>query len=59
VVTTAQGEYLIRKPLKELGRELDPERFWQIHRSAIVQVAAIDTVTVTLTGRQVLTLAPG
>jgi DNA-binding LytR/AlgR family response regulator len=59
VVTTAQGEYLIRKPLKELGCELDPERFWQIHRSAIVQVAAIDTVTVTLTGRQVLTLAPG
>ena len=56
VVTTAQGEYLIRKPLKELIAELDPERFWQIHRSTIVQVAAIDTVKVSLTGRQVLTL---
>ena len=56
VVTTAQGEHLIRKPLKELLAELDPERFWQIHRSTIVQVAAIDTVKGTLTGRQVLTL---
>lgn len=30
------GEVLIRTPLKELIGQLDPARFWQIHRSAIV-----------------------
>ncbi|WP_163066586.1 LytR/AlgR family response regulator transcription factor, partial [Acinetobacter baumannii] len=30
------GEALIRKPLKELIDELDPQQFWQIHRSTLV-----------------------
>src|SRR6185436_10868838 len=30
------GDVLIRTPLKELLGELDPGRFWQIHRSVIV-----------------------
>ena len=30
------GELLIRRPLKELLAELDPARFWQIHRGVIV-----------------------
>lgn len=30
------GEALIRTPLKELLAQLDPERFWQVHRSVIV-----------------------
>ena len=32
-VQTAQLEALIRKPIKELVDELDPQLFWQIHRS--------------------------
>ena len=35
-VVTAEGEALIRKPLKELVEELDPNQFWQIHRSTLV-----------------------
>lgn len=35
---------LIRTPLKELSRALDPEQFWQIHRSVIVRVGAIKHV---------------
>lgn len=31
----------IRKPVRELLGELDPGQFWQIHRSTIVNVAAI------------------
>ncbi len=31
------GEALIRTPLKELLTQLDPQRFWQVHRSVIVQ----------------------
>ena len=35
-VVLAQSEALIRTPLKDLLAELDPERFWQIHRSTLV-----------------------
>jgi len=41
-VVTADGEWLIRKTIKELGEELDPTEFWQVHRSSIVNVHAID-----------------
>jgi DNA-binding LytR/AlgR family response regulator len=43
-VVTAEGESLITTPLKELLPGLDPEVFWQIHRSAVVNVNAIDAV---------------
>ena len=38
------SEVLIRTPLKELLPQLDPERFWQIHRSTIVAVREISRV---------------
>ena len=37
-VVTCDGEALIRKPIRELLDELDPARFWQIHRATIVNV---------------------
>jgi DNA-binding LytR/AlgR family response regulator len=40
-VVLAQSEALIRTPLKDLLGELDPDRFWQIHRNAIVNVSAL------------------
>jgi DNA-binding LytR/AlgR family response regulator len=43
-VVTCEGETLIRKPIKELLAELDPERFWQIHRATIVNVDRIASV---------------
>jgi DNA-binding LytR/AlgR family response regulator len=53
-VQTAGGEALIRKPIKELVDELDPERFWQIHRSTVVNVEAIANVVRDERGRQVV-----
>lgn len=44
-VVTATEEALIRKPLRELLDELDPNIFWQIHRGTIVNVNAIAGVT--------------
>ena len=41
LVVTAQQESLIRRPIKELIDELDPQVFWQIHRSTLVNVNAI------------------
>ena len=35
---------LIRKIIRELGDELDPTMFWQVHRSTVVNVYAIDSV---------------
>jgi DNA-binding LytR/AlgR family response regulator len=55
-VLTAEGETLIRKPIKELARELDPERFWQIHRGTIVNVRAVARISRSLTGNGVLRL---
>jgi DNA-binding LytR/AlgR family response regulator len=43
-VQTAGAEYLIRKTLKELLDELDPDEFWRIHRSTLVRVDAIGEV---------------
>lgn len=50
-VFTGDGEALIRTPLKELVLMLDPERFWQIHRGTIVNVAHIAATTRDLAGR--------
>jgi DNA-binding LytR/AlgR family response regulator len=44
-VLTAEREYLIRTPLKELLPQLDPQVFWQIHRGTVVRGDAIDLVT--------------
>jgi DNA-binding LytR/AlgR family response regulator len=43
-VVTAKDEAFIRTPLKELITALDVETFWQIHRSVIVRVAAVQVV---------------
>ena len=43
-VVTATQEAIIRTPLRELLKRLDPDVFWQIHRSFIVQLSAIETV---------------
>lgn len=46
-------EYLLRTSLKELMQQLDPEQFWQIHRSTIVNVSAVEKVKRVLTGKMV------
>jgi DNA-binding LytR/AlgR family response regulator len=48
-VITGDGEFLMRTPLSELITQLDPECFWQIHRSTIVNVSKV--VAVNQTGR--------
>ena len=43
-VLTRDGSAHIRTPLKDLIGQLNPELFWQVHRGAIVRVAAIRAV---------------
>lgn len=60
--TTVHGggrEWLIRTPLKELERQLDPQAFWRIHRGTVVRVAAIREIRRDLMGRLWLELKSG
>jgi DNA-binding LytR/AlgR family response regulator len=56
LVITRDGESLIRKTIRELMEELDPEKFWQIHRGTIVHVRQIAGVSRSLTGKGALRL---
>lgn len=44
LVVTADAQALIKKTIRELTDELDPTMFWQVHRSTVVNVYAIDSV---------------
>jgi DNA-binding LytR/AlgR family response regulator len=50
LVVTAQQQALIRRGIKELSEELDPQVFWQIHRGTLVNINAISGVTRDLAG---------
>ena len=58
-VITASKEHLIRMSLRELLPQLDPQRFWQVHRGTVVQARCVQSgrreesgkVTLTLKGR--------
>jgi DNA-binding LytR/AlgR family response regulator len=45
VAMTAEGEALLRKPIKELLVELDGNVFRQVHRSTIVNLKAIKSIS--------------
>ena len=55
-VMTADGESLLRKPIRELLDTLDPAVFKQIHRSTIVNMKAVASVSRDEMGRGVLRL---
>ncbi len=55
-VVAAKREGLIRKTIKELVEELDPSMFWQVHRAAIVNLNAVESVGRDLKGHVVLRL---
>jgi DNA-binding LytR/AlgR family response regulator len=54
-VQTEGYEALIRVPIRELVEQLDPEQFWQIHRSTIVNVRAVSGIVRDFRGRQLVT----
>ncbi len=50
-VITREGESLIRMALGDLGQQLDPEAFQQVHRSTIVNMAMVESSRRDLAGR--------
>jgi DNA-binding LytR/AlgR family response regulator len=55
-VLTANAEYLIRTPLKDLIPQLDSAEFWQVHRGTVVRATAIASVQRDEAGRTSLLL---
>ena len=55
-VVLAESEVLIKKTIKELVAELDPEQFWQTHRSTIVNAMQIAGIEPNMAGQLSLKL---
>lgn len=55
-VVTADHEHLIRLSLRELLPQLDPQRFWQIHRGTVVRADAVATAVRDESGKLTLSL---
>lgn len=55
-VVSASGEALIRTSLRELTQQLDPERFWQIHRGTVVNIGCVASAVNQSLGRLTLKL---
>ena len=56
-VLTADAEFLIRTPLKELIPQLDGNEFWQIHRGTLVRASAVHAAHRDDNGKMTLSLA--
>ncbi|WP_375748311.1 LytR/AlgR family response regulator transcription factor [Vibrio sp. HN007] len=50
-------EFVIRTPLKELLKNLDPDLFWQIHRSTVINVAKVEKVSKGISGHMNVVIA--
>jgi len=55
-VITAEREHLIRLALKDLLPQLDPQRFWQVHRGTVVQARCIASARRDESGKVFLSL---
>ena len=55
-VVTRDGDALIRTSVRELLGQLDADQFWQVHRSTIVNLAAVQSVHREALGRTAITL---
>ncbi|KQV37079.1 two-component system response regulator [Massilia sp. Root335] len=55
-VFLADGEHLIRTPLRQLRDQLDPQQFWQIHRGAIVAARHVAGTRTDFRGRLLVRL---
>ena len=55
-VFVADGEHLIRTPLRQLREQLDPQQFWQIHRGVIVAARHVAGTRTDFRGRLLVRL---
>ena len=56
IVKTLGGESLIKKSIRQLVEELDPDQFWRVHRGTIINVSRIGKISRSFAGRLIITL---
>ena len=56
LVRTLEKESLIKKSIRQLSEELDPEQFWRIHRGSIINVNRIAGIHRSFAGRLIINL---
>jgi DNA-binding LytR/AlgR family response regulator len=56
LVRTLEKESLIKKSIRRLTEELDPDQFWRIHRGSIINVNRIAGVHRSFAGRLIINL---
>ncbi len=54
IVQTASHEFLIKTPIKDLEAQLDPTKFWRVHRSAIVNIDKIKVIKRSFTNQMMI-----
>ncbi len=54
IVLTGQKEFLIKTPIRDLENRLDPENFWRVHRSTIVNIEKIKKITRSFTNQMMV-----
>jgi DNA-binding LytR/AlgR family response regulator len=59
LVLAGAQEWIIRTTLQELEEQLDPARFWRVHRNSIVRVGAVARVSRNASGQLVVHLKRG
>ncbi len=55
-IITRHRKFVIRRSIKDLEQQLDPNRFWRIHRGLIVRIDQIQKAQRDLRGRYTITL---
>lgn len=53
-VLTGQKEFLIKAPIRDLENQLDPENFWRVHRSTIINIEKVKKITRSFTNQMVV-----
>ena len=56
LVKTLENESLIKRSIRQLVEELDPDQFWRIHRGSIVNINCIAGVHRSFAGRYIIKL---
>ena len=56
LVRTLENESLIKKSIRQLAEELDPEQFWRIHRGSIINANRIAGIHRSFAGRCIVKL---
>jgi len=57
IVQTRDREFLIKTPIKILESQLDPDQFWRVHRSAIVNINKILKIKRSFTNQMLIAFA--